>query len=137
MAKTTTHEAITDLMVEGFEKLDDHLLDRRPPKITWLKGFNDREDQVKIEYLKKLASTMNHAAKLISVERDKLVKLMVVKEQQLEKMASQVAANNQMLQSEVTRMNEQKQGFHAEVSRLNKRIKELDSQLKESEPEVD
>ena len=128
MSKTTTHEEITDLMVEGFHKLDDHLLDRKPPKIIWLKGYKDREDKSKVIYLEKLASTMNHAAKLISVERDKLVKLMVVKEKQLEKMTEQVAANNHMLQSEVTRMNKQKQGFHAEISGLNKRIRELESE---------
>ncbi len=113
-------------MVEGFHRLDDNLIDLKPPKIRFLAGFDKKEEPIKIEYLKKLASAMNHAAKLIQNERNQLVKLMVKKEQQLVKLAANVRANDAMLQSEVTRMNEQKQGFHAEVSRLNARIRELE-----------
>lgn len=117
---------LTDLLVEGFHKLDSRLLDNKAPKLTFLPGFYDKADPAKLKYLVRLASTMNHAAKLVSVERDNLVKLMVKKEMQLGKMAANVKANEMALQSEVTRMNAKQQGFHAEVRRLNARIRELE-----------
>ena len=95
--RKTTFQDITDDIVEGFERLDNNILDRRPPKITWLEGFEKKEDKVKIQYLKKLASTMNNAARLIQDERDALVQLMVKKEKQLEKMAEQLQQNNMVL----------------------------------------
>ncbi len=120
-------EALPDLLVDGFHRLDDHLLDRKAPKLMLMSGFHAKDEQSKIRYLLNLAATMNHAAKLISQERNELSKLIILKEQQLEKMVITVEANNQMLQSEVTRMNEQKQGFHTEVRRLNAKIRELES----------
>jgi hypothetical protein len=115
-----------DFLAEGFEKLDDHLLDARAPRVKLLPAFHERSHERQVDYLLKLASTMNHAARLISDERDRLVELMVKKEAQLEKMAAQMRANNEMLQGEVARMNEQRQGYNAEVMRLGKRIKELE-----------
>ena len=115
-----------DLLVEGFHKLDDHLLDNQAPKLTLMSGFHDKDPATQVHYLLRLAATMNHAAKLISEERDALVEAIVLKEQQLEKQADGVRQNLEMLQSEVTKMNEHKQGFHAEVRRLNARIKELE-----------
>jgi len=119
-------KALPDLLVEGFHKLDDHLLDNKAPKLTLMSGFHDKDEATKTRYLLALAATMNHAAKLVSEERDALVEAIVLKEQQLEKLAAAMEANNNMLQSEVTKMNEHKQGFHAEVRRLNTRIRELE-----------
>lgn len=116
-----------NLLVEGFHKLDDHLLDNKAPKLKLMSGFHDKDQTSQVRYLLRLAATMNHAAKLISEERDALVKAMVLKEKQLEKQSQGMERNLAMLQSEVTRMNEQRQGFHAEVRRLNTRIRELES----------
>jgi hypothetical protein len=129
MNKNTTPQLINepDVLVEGFHRLDDHLLDARAPRIKFLPRFHEREEEAKVEYLVKLASTMNHAAKLIQDERDRLVELMVLKEEQLEKMAAQLRENNAMLQQEVTRMNEKQQGFHREVAKLGARIRELEN----------
>ena len=108
--------------------MDDHLLDKKAPKITWMPKFLEQEAQVQNEYLKKLASTMNNAAKLISDERDALVELMVKKEKQLEAMSKQLEMNNKTVQDQVMRMNQQRQFTAEEVSRLNRRIKELESE---------
>jgi len=116
-----------ELLVEGFEKLDDHLLDRQAPKLSLLPGFYDRDHKTQVHYLLRLASTMNHAARLISEERDRLVKLLVLKDKQIKILADGLEANNVMIQSEVTRMNEQKQEYHANVSELGARIRELES----------
>lgn len=123
--RQSTHKELTVDVVEGFERLDNHLLDRRPPKIQWLDGFDNKEDHIKIKYLKSLASTMNNAAKLAQDERDLLVPLLVKKDEQLGVISRQMAQNNDTIQNQVTRMNEQRQGFNREVSRLNKIIREL------------
>ena len=115
-----------DLIAKGFHKLDDNLISKRPPKIKWgniYQGFTDKE---KVEYLEKLASTMNHAAHLIQGERNKLLKLCDLKEGQIIKMKEAMTQNMNMLQTEVTKMNEQRQGFNKEVARLNQNIRELE-----------
>lgn len=125
--RQSTHEELTDMVVEGFKRLDNNILDKRPPKIVWMEGFEKKEDKVKIEYLKKLASTMNNAARLIQDERDELARLMALKEAQLEKLSEQLSMNNLMLQDQVTKMNEQRQGYITEVSRLSRKIRELEA----------
>ena len=118
---------IEDLVAQGFHRLDENLIELRPPRITWLDGYKKKSPEAKIEYLEKLASTMNHAARLVSDERDKMVELCVKKEKQLEVMSKQIEANNDMLQQEVTRMNAQRQGYNTEIARLGDRVRELES----------
>lgn len=124
--RRTTHEELTDTVVEGFKRLDDNILDRRPPKITWMEGFEKKEDKAKIEYLKKLASTMNNAARLIQDERDALVKLMVKKEEQLAVMQKQMRQNDEVLQKQLISMNAQKQHASDEISKLTKRLRKYE-----------
>jgi hypothetical protein len=116
---------VADYVAHGFHKLDDRVMDTHPPKIVWGASWKKRSIESKLQWLEKFAHTMNHAAKLLTVERDKLGKMCEVKEAQLIKMGKQVAANNQMLQSEVTKMNEWKQQYLANVKRLNAEIKGL------------
>ena len=116
-----------DFIAAGYHRLDDRLITKKPPKIVWSKQFREREVQVQLDYMEKLANTMNHAASLIQDERNALNELLTKKEQQLVSMSKQLLANNELVQVEVSRMNKQKQGFHAEVSRLNTRIRELEN----------
>ena len=101
-----------DLIAQGFHKLDDKLIVARPPKISWGMIYQGSSNEEKIEYLEKLASTMNHAASLIQDERNQLNKLCELKEQQIEKLKEAMDANNLMLQSEVTKINEERQKFN-------------------------
>ena len=41
-----------DLTSQGFHKLDEKLIDRRPPKIQWGKLYLQSTDKDKIEYLR-------------------------------------------------------------------------------------
>jgi len=126
--KKTKYEQMTDDFVgAGFHRLDENLISIRPPKINWGNLYREKfDDTRKIEYLEKLASTMNHAAALIQDERNQLNGLMEKKEAQLESMAKAIEANNEMLQSEVTRMNAERQGYNREIKRLNNKIRELE-----------
>src|SRR3990167_10116302 len=101
-----------DLIAKGFHKLDDKLLVAKAHKITWGRIYEGSSSEEKIEYLEKLASTMNHAASLIQDERNQLNKLCELKEQQIEKMKEAMEANNNMLQSEVAKINEERQKFN-------------------------
>lgn len=122
--RQTTHNELTDTVVEGFQKLDDNLLDKKPPKIKWLPEFEKKDLKVQLEYVKKLASTMNNAAKLVSDERDKLVELMILKEKQLEMMSKQLQDNNVLIQNQINKMNEQRQGFIIEMQKLKAKMGE-------------
>lgn len=101
-----------DLVAQGFQKLDDNLISRRPPKIAWGKIYQASSQDEKIEYLEKLANTMNHAASLIQDERNQLNKLCELKEQQIEKLKEAMDANSDMLQKEVAKINEERQKFN-------------------------
>ena len=101
-----------DLIAKGFHKLDDELLVAKAPKIAWGRIYQASSNEEKIEYLEKLAATMNHAASLIQDERNQLTKLCELKEQQIEKLKAAMDQNNVMLQSEVAKINEERQKFN-------------------------
>jgi len=116
-----------DLIAAGFKRLDRELITGRPPKIQWgmlYKAFNPTE---KIEYLEKLASSMNHAAYLIQEERNSLLKLCDMKDKQVNAMKVSMQQNMDMLQSEVTKMNEDKRQSNKAIADLNRQIRELKS----------
>jgi len=117
-----------DLLAQGFHKLDDKLLVVKVPKIAWGKIYQSSSNEEKIEYLEKLASTMNHAASLIQDERNQLNKLCELKEQQIEKLKEAMDANNNMLQSEVAKINEERQKFNESKAGLKGQA--LKAQLK-------
>ena len=121
-----------DLLAQGFHKLDDKLLVVKVPKIAWGKIYQSSSNEEKIEYLEKLASTMNHAASLIQDERNQLNKLCELKEQQIEKLKAAMDQNNGMLQSEVAKINEERQKFNESKAglkgqALKARLKSLQS----------
>jgi len=126
MNKPNGQDVQEDFIAEGFYKLDENIISHKAPRLTEPPKFAALTDGQKYLRYRKIAATMNHAAKLITHERNELNKAIQLKEKQLIAMSAQLTANNEMLQSEVARMNEQKQGFHAEVSRLTARIRELE-----------
>lgn len=125
MSNPTSPES-DDYYVEGFEKIDQSLILRNPPRIRWGSGYQEKSPGDKIIYLEKLASAMNHAAFLVQGERDELNRLIILKEAQLLKQSDSVSKNNAMLQQEVTKMNTERQGFNDAVKKLNQRIRELE-----------
>ena len=114
-----------ELVEQGFHRLDDDLLPGRPPKIKWGKGYQEMSKDDKIDYLQKLATSMNHAASLIQTERDTIGKLCEAKEAQIVQMKKALDDNNAMIQSEVTRMNTQRQDAASTVMRLNQEIRKM------------
>jgi hypothetical protein len=116
-----------DFLGKGFHKLDENLVDRKAPKIQWGDKFQAMPDADKILYLKRLASTMNHAAYLIQNERNQLLDLMEKKELQLEAMKRSIEQNNEMIQGQITEMNANKQEYHKKIASLNKKLREYEN----------
>jgi predicted nuclease with TOPRIM domain len=116
-----------DLVAMGFRKLDDKLIEKRPPKIKWgviYQGFTDKE---KVDYLEKLSASMNHAAYLIQGERNQIGELCKLKDQQVAKLKAAMEQNTKMLQTEITKINEERQSFNREAAKLHKKIRELNN----------
>jgi len=101
-----------DFIAKGFKKLDKDKISLRPPKIKWGKQYGKFTSEKKIEYLEKLAATMNHAAWLIQNERNELLKKIDKKEEQLEKMKESMDMNIQMLHGEMEKINLERQKFN-------------------------
>lgn len=114
---------MSDFVGAGFKRLDDNLLEQRPPRVKWGQLYRDMGTDAKIRYLERVASAMNHAAATIQDERNKLGELCEKKEAQLSALSKAVAQNNDMLQSEVTRMNADRQAMLAEIARLRRELK--------------
>jgi len=115
----------SDVMCEGFHKLDDNLIEKRPPKIRWGTGYLKMNDQEKIRYLQNLASTMNQAAFLIQNERNALGELCEKKELQLESLTETARLAQSTMTNHLSRMNEERQHFNQAVSKLKAEIRSL------------
>lgn len=120
-----------DFVAQGFRKLDDNLIERRPPKIKWGERYRRSSDKDKIQYLEKLAATMNQAAFLIQGERNELGRLCELKEEQIIKLKNAMDANNNMLQTEIMKINQERQSFSEAAIAKNNEIRELKKQLEE------
>ena len=115
-----------DLLVEGFHRLDDNVVELNAPRLHESEVLRAKPVEARVRYWRRLAATMNHAAMLLQDQRNELSHHITQKEKQLEQMAAAVESNNQALQAEVTRMNEQRQSWNDEARRLNARIRELE-----------
>ncbi len=114
-----------DFIAAGFHKLEQPL-SKRPPKIKWGPIYRAMGMRRKIEYLEKLAATMNHAAYLIQEERNQWAELATKKEKQLLLMKEALDQNNSMIQGEITRMNEEKQKYLKAIKDLKDEIRTHD-----------
>ena len=107
-----------DLVAAGFLELGKNSVSAKPPKIRWgllYKGFKDSE---KIEYLEKLASSMNYAAFIIQKERDDLLDLCIKQEKKIIAMDMAMEANQDMVQAEITKVNAERQKFNDASTQL-------------------
>lgn len=120
-----------DFVAQGFRKLDDHLIAKRPPKINWGERYRQSPPKVQIQYLEKLASTMNNAAYLIQGERNELGNLCEKKEGQIIQLSKAMDDNTKMLQSEMTKINEERQRFNSAIAERNTEIRELKKKIEE------
>lgn len=116
----------SDMIAEGFHRLDPALIADRPPKIKWGDKYRNWSPDQKIAYLEKGFAAMNHAAYLVSGERDQLNELCERKEAQIAAMKTALDQNNVMIQDEITKMNAERQQYNQTIAGLNAKIRALD-----------
>ena len=100
-------------------------------RIEFSDEWHARSSKEKIEYLIKLASSLNHAAVQIQKERDELSNTCFNIESQL--IVSQQArmSDQVMIHTQLKNENEAKQLLLSENQQLRKEIKELEKKLKQ------
>ena len=132
---TTPDTAITpeSLTEQGFMPIDGNRLESNPPRISWGEKFKLWDHDRQILYLKRLASTMNHAASTLQTDFNKASKLLVAKERALTKLATEFADNTKLLQEMATKLNAESQGANQYAQEQASRIKELEARVKELE----
>ena len=117
----------SDLIAAGFHRLDENLIEQRPPKIQWGRIYQGMTDDEKLQYCEKLACVMNHAAKLIQDERNTLGHMVEQKEHMLIEMKKALDENNSMIQEQMTKFNEDKQRYNKAIAELKAKVRELES----------
>lgn len=93
--------------------------------------WHARSNKDKIEYLIKLASSLNHAAVEIQKERDELNNTCFNLESQLVVSQKQRMSDQVMIHTQLKNENENKQALLQENQMLRKEIKELEKKLKQ------
>jgi predicted nucleic acid-binding Zn-ribbon protein len=96
-------------------------------KITLSPEFYARPLKDQVNYLIKLASSLNHAAQQIQEERDELSKLLFQKDGQLVKYQKQLGQDRGMIQQQLVRENQKRQELLEENQRLRAEIKRLEA----------
>jgi septal ring factor EnvC (AmiA/AmiB activator) len=92
--------------------------------------FYLRSDRLKIEYLVKLASSLNHAAVTIQEERNKLNDLLYQKERQLVSCKKQRSQEQEMIQKQLLKENATKQAQAERLETLTMEKKRLLKEIK-------
>lgn len=87
--------------------------------------FHERSEPEQIEYLKKLASTQNHALDLMQKERDALLVKVAALETQIENAQRAYDIQKQITHDLVTQSNALDQGVAERIHELEARVKEL------------
>lgn len=95
--------------------------------IKFSEKFMLRPDKDKIEYLIKLASSLNHAAQQIQKERDELNQLLIKKESQLKKCHEQRDQDRMMIHKQLANENKKQQVLLKENQGLREEIKGLEN----------
>lgn len=125
---------IGDGVDSGF--FDPKVVKRMSTNKAKLIEFSDkwkaRPEAERMEYLIKLASSLNHAAQEIQKERDFLNKLLFSKEEQLTKLNKQLSADRVMIQKQLVAENAKQQKLLDENAALHKEIRELETKLKDA-----
>jgi len=107
-----------DLVTNGFTRLPP--LKETVPQIAWGKNFMEWPPARQLTYAKDLASSMNHAAKLMQDERNAANQVAMRCTAQVKQLQHEAQANHDLLQRQLTRWNTEKQELLAEIATLER-----------------
>lgn len=128
---------ITDVQsVDDLKTVDDYLTEKAP-QIQFGEDFEDWDSDKKIRYLKRLASTMNHAADMMQNERNELLAKVKVLKAQLASSEQNLTITKDIMRNALTSNNTSKDEFATRIHELeyitktqDKVIEELNMRLK-------
>ena len=102
---------------------------RSVPMITFGHEFKERSDADKIDYLWKLASSLNDAAQQIQRERDELNEIAFKQHAQIKELERSRAADRQMIHRQLESANGKYQDLLKENQGLNREITKLEQEI--------
>lgn len=133
------NDAPIDEDVDG--DLAKEIKNRRIQMIKFGEEFEKWDDKHKIEYLKKLASSMNEAADLMQRERNQLAVKLNVASEQLANMERNLEIQKSIVFKSITDTNAAKEEYITQIQQLQSRvaaqdgvIEELNAKLKNVKP---
>jgi hypothetical protein len=110
--------------------------DNRAPKISLTEDFKGQTPEAQVKYLHSLASTMNHAAKLLQEERNELLLKVQQKEHDVENAQKAFDLQKNINTTLITQLNESTQERAARDAEFISTINNLKAKLKEYGEEV-
>lgn len=113
--------------VSKLETLREELPD--VSEIRWGRKFEDWSDYKKIDYLKELASSLNHAAELLQNERNELLQLLRRKEDMIISLNERLEDQGVMLHRELQKAGAEKQELMQRVVELDRRVKKQQAKI--------
>lgn len=101
------------------------------PKIQFSEEWHKKPASDRIEYLIKLASSLNDAARMIQEERDKLNSTCIKQEKQIKSLRDTTRKDRMMIHKQLAAENTIKEKLVQENMRANREINDLQDRLKE------
>jgi putative cell wall-binding protein len=108
----------------------------RVPMIRFGTEFEAWEDKRKIEYLKKLASSMNEAARVMQDERNELALTVSSLQQQLLNLEKNLTQVKNIMIKNITDSNESKEQNLGQIMQLQSRVKAQDAVIEQLNKEL-
>lgn len=103
------------------------------PQILWGDEYKSWPMDRRLSYAEKLASSMNHAADLLQVERDRLVELLRRKDDQMKGLFVKLERQGELIQKELEKANAEKQELYSEIGKLRDALRKCQLRVKELE----
>lgn len=117
-----------DVICNGFAKLDDSLMSKRPPKIKWGLEFQAWSLEKQNIYLKKLSASMNHAADLVQTERNALLLKVDTQDAIIVSLQTQAKQAQDSMQNVLIQTNDERQSFNKKVVELQDKLRLLEQE---------
>jgi hypothetical protein len=116
--------------VEGLKELDfEGITAPRARMINFGEEFHKWDDKHKIEFLKKLASSMNHAADIMQQERNKLLEKVDVVQRQLENAEKNLLIQKNIVLKAITDNNKAKDEYIQLIQKLEGTVRDQEKKI--------
>jgi len=116
--------------LKKFERIDGTKIERGPG-IKWGDEFEAWPVKKQLRYAKRLAASMNNAARELQRERDALVDICKQQDAQIDQIQKSYLAQGDQMHSELTGQDAEKQELYAQIVSLTRDLKKAKRRIKE------